>query len=179
MSNYKQGTMVPAIKGRIKQKSHYLAFIIAFIALLAYVYSLTFNYRNEETVILPRLVIYASFVAILVDLLITLFPELLPDSLVSESSSISGFENRNIRGIDVLKQFGWVFAFLASLQYIGFFTTTAAFSLLYIYVNDTESSTRSRVVAAVVWTLFINGFLWVLFIELLQVSSVFDLGFLP
>jgi hypothetical protein len=147
-------------------------------AVMMFFYTLTSNFRVPETGMLPRLVILFSLGVILLDAFLTLFPQLLPSGIVDDTSAGSGFENRDIGLLDVAKEFGWVLLYLAAMFYIGFFTATFAFAFLYILVNGPESSLVRRGAVAAAWAIGINVFLWVLFVELLQVSSVFQFGVL-
>lgn len=168
--------MITATTSKIKEQWPYLLFLITLGALLVYLYTLTWTYRNPETGLLPRLVIGFTLIIILLDILLRVFPQFVPSTIRSDSSTDSGFEQRNIHPLAVVKQFGWVLMYLAGMFYVGFFTTTFLFALLYIYINGPESSRSRRLGIAVVWGLGINAFLWLLFVELLQVSSVFQLG---
>jgi hypothetical protein len=169
--------MVTALTSRIKENRSYLLFLAVLTAVMVFFYTLTSNFRVPETGMLPRLVIVFSLAVILLDALLTLFPQFLPSQLVEDSSASSGFENRDIGLLDVGKEFGWVFAYLAGMFYIGFFTATFGFAFLYILLNGPESSLVRRGAVAAAWAIGINVFLWVLFVELLQVSSVFQFGF--
>jgi hypothetical protein len=55
---------------------------------------------------------------------------------------------------------------------------SAVFSIVYILINET-SELKRRIPLALGWTAIIIGVLYVLFVEFLQVSSVWRLGFLP
>jgi hypothetical protein len=171
--------MISQTKSRIREKWEYLLFLGALLTLIAYTYSLTTQFRVPETAELPRLVIFGMAVVILVDLVLTLFPQLLPEQLRSESSTESSFENRNIRPVTIGIQFGWVLLFLAGMYFVGFFTATTTFAFLYVFVYGPEETPLRRFGVSIAWAAGINIFLYVLFVELLQVGSVFNFGFLP
>jgi hypothetical protein len=171
--------MITRTKSQVRERWPYLLFLGLLLILLAYTYSLTSQFRVRETGVLPRLVIFGMTVVILLDLVSSLFPQIFPEQLQSKTSEMSGFENRNIHLIDIAKQFFSVILYLAGMYYIGFFTATFAFAGLYAFFNGPESSLKQRAVIGAAWATGINIFLYVLFVELLQVGSVFQFGFLP
>lgn len=83
-----------------------------------------------------------------------------------------------IDAIGVAREMVWIGAFVLGVVYIGFFTVSIVFSLSYILINETSPIQR-RIPISVIWTGVIIGFLYILFIQFLQVSSVWRLGFLP
>lgn len=171
--------MATMTTSRIEARWPYLLFLLTTAALMVYVYVLSNEFRLERTGALPRLVVIVTLAVIVLDLLVTTFPQVLPANLIPDSPVESGFGERNIGPFDIARQFGWVLAYLAGLNYVGFFTTSFAFAFLYIYSHDTDVARTRRLMASAVWSLFIVGFLWVLFVELLRVSSVFEFGLLP
>lgn len=78
----------------------------------------------------------------------------------------------------VMKHFAWVFAYLLALVYVGFWTTNIVFPFLYIMKYETSPLPR-RFVYYVLCTGAIVGTVWLLFVELLNVQSIWRLGFLP
>lgn len=171
--------MVTRINPQSRENWQYLLFLGALLVFIAYTYSLTTEFRVPETGILPRLVVIGMLVVILVDLAMTLFPQLLPGRLQTDSSTTNSFGDRDIGAVDFAKQFGWVILYLAGIYYVGFFTSSFVFALLYVFVNGPESSPKRRAAIGVAWAVSINIFLYVLFVELLQVGSIFQFGILP
>lgn len=171
--------MITQTKSRIRRKWNYLLFLGALLALIAYTYILTTQYRVPETAELPQLVIFGMLIVILVDLTLVLFPQLIPEQLRTESSSESSFEHRSISPVAIAKQFGWVLLFIFGMYYIGFFTAAFSFASLYVFVYGPEESLQRRFAVSAAWAAGISIFLYILFVELLQVGSVFNFGFLP
>lgn len=78
----------------------------------------------------------------------------------------------------VTKHFGWLLLYLAGLVFVGFWTTNILFPLVYIMKYETSPLPR-RFVYYLLCTGVIVGTLWILFVELLNVQSIWRLGFLP
>jgi hypothetical protein len=78
----------------------------------------------------------------------------------------------------VVKHFLWVIIYTLGLVYVGFWTTNIVFPLIYIMAYETSPPPR-RFVYFALWTALIVGVLWILFVELLLVQSIWRLGFLP
>lgn len=78
----------------------------------------------------------------------------------------------------VTKHFAWLLLYLAGLIYVGFWTTNVLFPLVYIMTYETSPLPR-RFVYYLLCTGVIVGTLWLLFVELLNVQSIWRLGFLP
>lgn len=93
-----------------------------------------------------------------------------------EEDQLSGLYDLNTVG--VVKEMMWITAYVLGIMYIGFFTVTTVFCIVYILVKET-SPIRRRIPIAILWTALIQGMLYALFVHFLQVSSVWRLGFLP
>lgn len=78
----------------------------------------------------------------------------------------------------VIKHFAWLLVYLAGLVFVGFWTTNIVFPLVYIMKYETSPLPR-RFVYYLLCTGVIVGTLWILFVELLNVQSIWRLGFLP
>jgi len=171
--------MITQTRSRVREKWNYLLFLGALLALIAYTYSQTTQFRVPESGELPQLVIIGMVVVIFVDLALTLFPQLLPEQLKKEPTTEGSFENKNISPLDIATQFGWIFLFIFGMYFVGFFTAAFTFAFLYIFVYGPEQVLHQRIAVSAAWAVGINVFLFGLFVELLQVGSVFNFGFLP
>ncbi len=80
--------------------------------------------------------------------------------------------------IGVSKELAIISAYVIGLLYVGFFTSTVAFITGYILVKET-SPLKRRLAYVAIWNVGVLGVLYVLFVELLRVSAIFRLGFLP
>ena len=78
----------------------------------------------------------------------------------------------------VLKHFVWLVGYLVSLVFVGFWTTNVVFPFAYIMRYET-SPLRRRFLYFLLTATFINVTLWLLFVELLNVQSIWRLGPLP
>lgn len=78
----------------------------------------------------------------------------------------------------VVKHFVWLVLYIASLVYVGFWTTNIVFPFVYIMMYETSPLPR-RFVYYLLWNGLIVGTLWILFVELLKVQAIWRLGFLP
>lgn len=78
----------------------------------------------------------------------------------------------------VTKHFAWLVLYLVGLVFVGFWTTNILFPLVYIMKYETSPLPR-RFVYYLLCTGVIVGTLWILFVELLNVQSIWRLGFLP
>ncbi|MFC7009842.1 hypothetical protein [Halalkalicoccus salilacus] len=88
---------------------------------------------------------------------------------------IEGMYDLDLLGVS--KELAIITAYILAIINIGFFITTVAFIFGYIMVKEASPLGR-RAVIAVIWTGFIISILYVLFVHLLQVSSIFRLGIL-
>lgn len=96
----------------------------------------------------------------------------------SDDGPDAGVEGMNdVDLIGVSKELAIIAAYILAVVNIGFFTTSVAFIIGYIMLKETSPLAR-RAAIAVGWTGFIIAILYVLFMHLLQVSSIFRLGVL-
>lgn len=80
--------------------------------------------------------------------------------------------------VGVGKELLIISAYVVGMLYVGFFTSTVVFITGYILVKET-SPLKRRLAYVAIWNVGVLGILYVLFIELLNVSAIFRLGFLP
>jgi hypothetical protein len=69
-------------------------------------------------------------------------------------------------------------AYVIGMLYVGFFTSAVVFITGYILIKDT-SPLKRRLMYVSIWNIGVLSILYVLFVELLKVSAIFRLGFLP
>jgi hypothetical protein len=91
-------------------------------------------------------------------------------------SQTAGLYELNLVGVS--KEMAWVLAYVLGVIYVGFFTVSTVFGVVYVLVNET-SPIKRRIPLAIGWTAIIMTILYLLFVRFLQVSSVWRLGFLP
>lgn len=100
------------------------------------------------------------------------------DTTTSDDKSDAGVEGMyDVDLIGVSKELAIIGAYILTVANIGFFTTSVVFITGYIMLREPSPIAR-RAVIAVGWTGFIIAVLYVLFMHLLQVSSIFRLGVL-
>lgn len=97
----------------------------------------------------------------------------LDDDLGEESDQLY-----EMRPVGVSIHLAWLFVYLLSLNFVGFWTTNIVFTIVYIMVNETSPLPR-RFAYAVGWTVLIVGALWILLVELLVITAIWRFGFLP
>lgn len=165
-------------------------FVVGLLVIVAYVETTTFL---ETSAVVPQYILYLVAVS-MVGILVMKFRGDEIKGAVGMSDASAGFDlgqddeieesDSNLEGLYDLNTFGvakeivWLIAYVLGVIYIGFFTVSAVFSIVYILVNET-SELKRRIPLAVGWTAVIMGILYALFVQFLQVSSVWRLGFLP
>lgn len=151
----------------------------------------------ETTTFLPVSAAVPQFIIILIGAsLVLIFTMKFWGDKIKKAAEISdanaGFELRSgaedaddqmsglyeLNTVGVVKEMVWISAYVLSVIYVGFFTTTAIFCIVYILLKET-SPIKRRVPLAIGWTGLMLGILYLLFVYFLQVSSVWRLGFLP
>lgn len=98
------------------------------------------------------------------------------DEEEEEDGNLAGLYDLNSFGVS--KEFVWLIVYVLGVVFVGFFTVSALFIIVYIMVNET-SELKRRIPLSIGWTAIIMAVLYILFVEFLQVSSVWRLGFLP
>ena len=165
-------------------------FVVGIVVIAAYIETTTFL---ETSAIVPQFMLYLVG-AMLIGILVMKFGGERIRAKVGMSDTSAGFDFGadeeeeeddsamsglyDLNMIGVAKELVWVTAYVLSIIYIGFFTMSAVFSIVYIMINET-SELKRRIPLALGWTTVIIGVLYVLFVEFLRVSSVWRLGFLP
>lgn len=172
----------------IKEDLDEFLFLFGVAILIIWAYNETQGYMQESAVV-PQFILYLMAATLLMILVMKFFGDELKDTL-GLSDTEAGFDFDQDEGADqleglydiniigVLKELVWISAYVLSMIYIGFFTATIVFSVVYILVNETSGLVR-RVLYAVGWSAAVLGVLYILFLYFLRVSSVWRLGFLP
>ena len=162
--------------------------VVAAVTVLTYIETLSFM-QTSATV--PQLILYLIGVTLVLIFAMKIWGDAIKERL-GLSDANAGFGLRNdeeadedqssglydLNPVGVTREMVWIVAYVLGVIYVGFFTVSAVFCLSYILLKET-SELRRRVPIAVVWTAVIMSILYLLFIEFLQVSSVWRLGFLP
>ena len=147
----------------------------------------TSNFMRESAAV-PQIILY-MLAAVLVAIVVTNIAGDAIKQRLGLTETSAGFETDDegddqLSGLydldlfGVTKEMGWISAYVLAVIYIGFFTTSAAFMITYILINET-SELKHRIPLSIAWTGLILGMLYLLFVEFLRVSSVWRLGFLP
>lgn len=100
------------------------------------------------------------------------------DIEASIEEQLDNIDLPSIRPRDAGIVIGWIVAYILSIQYVGFFTSTFTFMTAYIFVRDNELSGLRRFVVPPIWGAAMCIFLYYFFAELLRVGSIFRLGFM-
>ncbi|AUV80795.1 hypothetical protein C2R22_03265 [Salinigranum rubrum] len=163
--------------------------VVAITVITAYIETTTFL---EMSAVVPQFILYLVG-ATLIGIMIMKFRgdqikeklglsdvsagfDLGTDDEGEDDSDLEGLYDLNTVG--VAKEFVWLIVYVVGVVFVGFFTVSAAFCIVYVLVNET-SELKRRIPLALGWTAIILGVLYLLFVEFLQVSSVWRLGFLP
>ena len=162
--------------------------LVAVFTVLAYIETTTFM-PTSATV--PQLILYLIGLTLVLNFVMVIWGDAIKKrvGLTDASAGLDIGEDDEegetqtaglykLNPIGVTREMIWIAAYVLGITYVGFFTVSTAFCLVYILVNET-SPLRRRIPIAVLWTTLIMGLLYLLFIEFLRVSSVWRLGFLP
>lgn len=185
------------VKNNIGNRLGYFIFLLGLLAFLVYYLILTFDMSQKATWLLPRIAIVFGILFVVTDMVKVAFYNRISDVLNwddGESDADSGEESDDVvsevidsdnpSGIKslipfgMIREVGWVIAFVAALYYIGFFTGTFIFAFAYMLTHQ-EQLTLNEVLKSLSLSIGIIGFLWFLFVYLMETSSIFRLGFLP
>lgn len=159
---------------------------IGLISVWAYVQTLGFL---QTSAVVPQFMLYIVAASLMGIVVMKAYGDRI-EARLGLSSATAGFDLGQddsdaqtaglyeIDAIGVTREMVWIGAFVLGVVYIGFFTVSIVFSLSYILINETSPIQR-RIPLSILWTGVIIGFLYILFIRFLQVSSVWRLGFLP
>ena len=164
--------------------------VVAITVIAAYIETTTFL---EMSAVVPQFILYLVG-ATLIGILIMKFRGDQIKETLGLSDASAGFDlgtddqeeedDSNLEGlydlntVGVANEFVWLIVYVVGVVFVGFFTVSAAFCIVYVLVNET-SELKRRIPLALGWTAIILGVLYLLFVEFLQVSSVWRLGFLP
>lgn len=81
--------------------------------------------------------------------------------------------------LGVAVQMVWIVLYIVSINLVGFFTMSFAWSVAYILYHERGAPLSRRVVHSLVWSGAIVLALYVLFVNFLRVGSIWNFGFLP
>jgi hypothetical protein len=171
------------LAGKLPRDSVFLLFMTLVLAYMLYHLYLTLGYDQESTKTFPLIVLSVTIVIVLADICLRVFSHRVPDEFQKEdedetaetpetAETEASVQPRRL-AIGVL----WSVTFLVGILYIGFFTSVFLFTVGYSWINYDSVSPVRRFAIASIWGAFITGFIWVLFVEFLKVSSVFNFGF--
>ena len=163
--------------------------LLAFIGLIAAVVFLETRELLPRTRQVPVLIASLMALVLVVTVLVKLFgQDLVESSAWGGGTGILDVEREDqseetehlfdLNSRQVVKHFAWLVAYLASLVYVGFWTTNVLFPFAYVMLYETSPLPR-RFAYFLLSAVIINGTLWILFVELLNVQSVWRLGVLP
>jgi hypothetical protein len=162
---------------QIKENYKYLLFSSFLLVFFLFHLYLTMGLNNQRSKEFPQLVIYGSILVTLIGIVAVLLPKSGAHTGDSEDQKFSQTEGKYssppIQKIAV--QFAWIIGYIAGIRLLGFFSFTAFWAFFYTFYHS-DGSLTSRILSAVISSMFITGFVWILFVYLLQVSSVFRLG---
>lgn len=177
--------MFQRVKRNFKDQIEYVGLLLGFIAFFGYYLYLTFDYSQRETWFFPRVIIALGLLFVVIDLFTVAYADKIKsllssneESILDEASSRETTEDVEARSyvFSLFKETGWLIGYLVGVYFIGFFTTTFLYSTLYI-ISHWEARNTKTVVMAVAIAAGLVGFLWILFVELMNSAAVFRLGY--
>lgn len=183
----------------------YIAFLLGFVAILTIALYQTYQFRDPQAGLVPRIIIIPTIILFLLEIsrviLIKLGyiksgaiiseydldsdDEIIEDDSAEDDGTVSLDElqeegqvalKEEIPASRIIKICAITTAFVLSMYYIGFFTTTIAFPLIYIFLKEKDRDLPHRVAYAVIPTAALNIFLWIVFIEIMRTVALFRLG---
>lgn len=172
---------------RIKEERGEFLFLVSVAAFTAFALIETNSFMQESAAV-PQIILYMLGVVLFAIVVMKFAGDTIKQRLgLTETSAgieiddegddqLSGLYDLDMVGVTV--EMGWIVAYVLAVIYIGFFTVSAVFIMAYILINET-SELKRRIPLSIAWTGLILGMLYLLFLEFLQVSSVWRLGFLP
>lgn len=167
---------------QVREEPVYFLFLLVLLAYFGYNYYLTFEFSLDASASVPRLVIYLSIGVILIDILLktTRLRELLKKYMGDQSEDWlqeSGFElDSELKLSRLAIEFGWVLSYCLAIYYVGFFISTAVYIFVYFFLRDSEEVVLRRAMKSGAFTIVLTGFVYVLYIEIMNVVSLFRLG---
>lgn len=162
----------------------YIAVLVGLILTMLGFYYLSLGAESRETIILPRLTIYATLI-LLAGALINAFFDIgrviTPDESEGEREEL--FDTGTNLSFDLsytrlARKVGVIVLYFLGVFYIGFFTVSTVFTFLYVFFNTDRTDTQRWIRAASV-TILTVGALWTIFVYLLGMIQLFRLGPLP
>lgn len=163
----------------------YILFLFGFAAAMLGFYYLTFEADDFETVMVPRLTIYATLLLIVgaifnafFDLGEKITPDVDGDGNEDASFDTGSDGQFELTFTRLARKTGAMVAYILGVYYIGFYTITVAFSFAYIYLN-TSATGKQRWINAVWITAAIFALLYAIFDIGLGIVTIYRLGFLP
>lgn len=162
------------------QDRAYVAVLLGLVATMLGFYYLTLNADAAETIMMPRLTIYATLLILIGAFLDTFFDIgkiLIPEE---EEAGDELFDTESELSFDLsytklAQKTGTIVAYFLGVFYIGFFTISTVFTFLYVLLN-TDIRGRQRWFRATWVALFVLALLWIIFEYFLGMIQLYRLG---
>lgn len=178
-------------KSRLKSAWSYdpedRAYVVVLIGLLLSMgafYYLSMAADDYETVMIPRLTIYATVALLIGAMLNTFFDigEMITPELEDEEEE-NLFDTETELSFDLsygmlARKTGAIVAYFLGVYYIGFFTFSAVFTFGYLFLNTKSTGVRRWIRSALV-AVGVVSMLWIIFDFALGMIQIYRLGPLP
>lgn len=171
---------------RLNEDRGELIFLAAITLVTGYFIYATATFERPDTASVPWVILMIMVTSLVLIYVMMVYGDRIEEALGLESdddwmdmgdeSDEAGMFDIDLWGVS--KELGWIAAYIVSMLYVGFFTSTIVFINAYIFVNE-QSPLKYRLLYMAVWTAGLMAVLWILFVELLSVGALFRLGFLP
>lgn len=178
---------------RVREEPVHYTFLAILLLYFGYHYYLTLSFGVQASSTIPQIVIYLSVILIILDGVLK--TTILGDIVKTHVSGGSQLEDRLMSGEEdgeagtestfseleitkLLAEFGWVLSYCVAILFIGFFTSTLVYLFTYLFVKINNQSPFRRTLVAGSYSILLTGFVYVLYIELLSVVSLFGFGIL-
>lgn len=162
----------------------YLVVLIGLVATMLGFYYLSLSANAYETVMIPRLTIYASLILLAGALLNTFFnvsEMIIPDEEEQEEDELFSSETSltfDLSYTMLARKTGAIVLYFLGVYYVGFFTVSTLFTFIYVLLNTDERGVR-RLIRAVLIAVLVVGLLWTIFVFSLGMIQIYRLGPLP
>lgn len=162
----------------------YIAVLVGLILTMLGFYYLSFKADDYETIMIPRLTIYASLILLALAMLNAFFDIgqiITPDLDEEEVDDVFDTETElsfDLSYTMLARKTGAIVLYFLGVYYIGFYTISTAFTFLYVMLNTDADGVRRWIRAAFV-SILVLALLWTVFDFFLGMIQIYRLGPLP
>lgn len=161
----------------------YVAVLVGLILAMLGFYYLSMGADSYETIMMPRLTIYATLILLVTALVNTFFDleGLIKPETPEEEDDLFGADTDlkfDLSYKMLARKTGAIVAYYLGVLYVGFFTCSTIFTFAYVLLNTDATGTR-RWIRAVLVAALVVALLWIIFDFALGMIAIYRLGPLP